>query len=67
MNYKDKIMYIIVCSFFGLMFFIVGTEMYVSLMENIQPSTEMWTLLGQTLTGIIGIISGYLVGKHSNG
>ena len=43
MNVKDKIMMIMVCSFFGLMFFVVGTEMYLSLKENIQPTTELWT------------------------
>lgn len=64
MNVKDKIMMIMVCSFFGLMFFVVGTEMYLSLRENIQPTTELWTILGQTLTGILGIISGYLIGRQ---
>tara|TARA_S200000501_G_scaffold59349_1_gene49707 strand:+ start:4493 stop:4693 length:201 start_codon:yes stop_codon:yes gene_type:complete len=66
MNVKDKIMMIMVCSFFGLMFFVVGTEMYLSLKENIQPTTELWTILGQTLTGILGIISGYLIGKKND-
>ena len=66
MNVKDKIMMIMVCSFFGLMFFVVGTETYLSLRENIQPTTELWTILGQTLTGILGIISGYLIGKKND-
>jgi len=66
MNVKDKIMMIMVCSFFGLMFFVVATEMYLSLRENIQPTTELWTILGQTLTGILGIISGYLIGKKND-
>ena len=66
MNVKDKIMMIMVCSFFGLMFFVVATEMYLSLKENIQPTTELWTILGQTLTGILGIISGYLIGKKND-
>jgi len=67
MNVRDFVMVIIVGGFFALMFFVVGTEMYLSLKENAQPSTEMWTILGQTLTGILGIISGYLVGKVNNG
>ena len=52
MNVKDKIMMIMVCSFFGLMFFVVGTEMYLSLRENIQPTTELWTILGLSLIHI---------------
>ncbi len=57
-------MLIIVAGFFLILFFVIGTEMYLSLEEGTQPSRDMWVLLGQVLTGIIGIISGYLVGKE---
>lgn len=63
-NLKSYIMLIIVTSFFGLLFFIVATEMYLSLREELQPSDQMWTFLSQVLTGIIGLISGYMVSKN---
>ena len=57
---KDKLLFIFVVGLLGLLGVIVVGDFYVSLKENKSVDEGVINLLKMSITGIIGIVAGYM-------
>jgi len=60
MTNRDKIIFILVVGLLGLLGVIVVGDFYVSLKENKSVDEGVINLLKMSITGIIGIVAGYM-------
>mgnify|MGYP003118104969 CR=1 FL=1 len=60
MTNRDKIIFILVVGLLGLLGVIVIGDFYVSLKENKPVDEGVINLLKMSITGIIGIVAGYM-------
>ena len=66
MNNRDKIIFILVVGLLGLLGVIVVGDFYVSLKENKSVDEGVINLLKMSITGIIGIVAGYMSRSRSD-
>tara|TARA_A100000172_G_scaffold71916_1_gene52798 strand:- start:219 stop:416 length:198 start_codon:yes stop_codon:yes gene_type:complete len=59
-NIKDMVIVILVTGVLLLLGFIVAGDYYIALKENRPPDESVIVLLKMALTGIIGVIAGYI-------
>jgi|TARA_X000000950_G_scaffold288367_1_gene404761 hypothetical protein len=62
-NLKDLIICILVAGVLGLLGVIIIGDYYVALQENRPVDESVITLMKMALTGLIGIIAGYIGSK----
>ena len=62
-NLKDLIICVLVAGVLGLLGLIIIGDYYVALQENRPVDESVITLMKMSLTGMIGIIAGYIGGK----
>ena len=60
MTTRDKIIMILVCGLVGLLFVITLGDFYVSIKEHKPVDEGIINLLKMSVTGIIGIVAGYM-------
>tara|TARA_B100001093_G_scaffold20994_1_gene18767 strand:+ start:2809 stop:3060 length:252 start_codon:yes stop_codon:yes gene_type:complete len=60
MNAKEKIIFILVGGLVGLLFVITLGDFYVSIREHKPVDEGIINLLKMSITGIIGIVAGYM-------
>jgi len=63
---KDTIVLTLAVGLVLIMFIIVGGDFYNSLEESRPPDKDVINLLQSAITGVVGIIAGYVVGKKSD-
>ena len=61
--FKEKTIMIITIGLFILLGIIVIGDFYISLRENKGPDQSVVELLQMSITGIVGIIAGYISGE----
>jgi cellobiose-specific phosphotransferase system component IIC len=66
MNTKDKIIFSLTIGVLSLLGAIVIGELYLTHRNQGEISTEIITLIKMSITGLIGIIAGYMGGKSSD-
>ncbi len=59
-NLKDLIIVVLVAGVLGLLGIIIVGDYYVALQENRPVDESVITLMKMALTGLIGIIAGYI-------
>lgn len=64
-DYSNRIVLILTIGVVTIIGAIVIGEMYISHSRGTDISAEVWTLLKMSITGIIGIISGYIGGRST--
>ena len=62
-NFKDLIIVVIVAGVLALLGVIIVSDYYVALQENRPVDESVITLMKMALTGLIGIIAGYIGSK----
>jgi len=60
---KEKIILTVTIGLFVLLGIIVVGDFYISLRENKSPDSSVIELLQMSITGIVGIIAGYISGE----
>jgi len=60
---KEKIILTVTIGLFLLLGIIVVGDFYISLKENKSPDSSVIELLQMSITGIVGIIAGYISGE----
>ena len=60
---KEKIILTVTIGLFVLLGIIVVGDFYISLKENKSPDSSVIELLQMSITGIVGIIAGYISGE----
>lgn len=65
MTPKDRIVTILAAGLISLLAFIVITDFSVAFTEKRAPDQSIVELLKMAITGIVGIIAGYLAGKNN--
>jgi len=60
---KEKIILTVTIGLFLLLGIIVIGDFYISLKENKSPDSSVIELLQMSITGIVGIIAGYISGE----
>ena len=61
---KDKVILTCTVGLFVLLGVIVIGDFYISLKENKSPDSSVIELLQMSITGIVGIIAGYISGEN---
>lgn len=62
---KDKIVLTLAVGLIAILFVIVIGDFWVALKENRPPDEAVVNLLQSAITGVVGIIAGFVVGKNS--
>lgn len=66
MKVKDKIVIILSLGLIILLVGIVGFDFTIALQEGRPPDDSVIELLQMSITGIVGIVAGYLAGKNAD-
>ena len=66
MTVKDKIVLILSLGLILLLAAIVGFDFAIALQEQRGPDDSVIELLQMAITGIVGIVAGYLAGKSND-
>ena len=61
---KDIVILALTSGILILLGFVIIGDYYVAVRENIPVDTEVITLMKMSITGLIGIIAGYIGGKN---
>ena len=62
---KDKIVLTLAVGLIAILFVIVMGDFWVALKENRPPDEAVVNLLQSAITGVVGIIAGFVVGKNT--
>ena len=65
-NPKDLTVFIMGVGLIGLLIIITVGDFYVSLKENQPIDENVINLLSMAITGIVGIVAGYVTGKDKS-
>lgn len=65
-DYKDKVVVILVVGLMLILFTIVIFDFTIALEVGRPPDDGVIELLKMSITGLVGIVSGYLAGRNSN-
>ena len=63
-NFKDRVILMLTGGILILLGIIIGGDYVVAVIEGRPVDGEVMTLVKMSITGLIGIISGYLGGKE---
>jgi hypothetical protein len=66
MDFKDKIIYIMIIGIMSILGFIVIGDFVVALLERRPVDEKITDLLQIVITGLIGIVGGYFGSKNKN-
>lgn len=66
MTVKDKIVFVLSLGLILLLVGIVGFDFTIALQEGRPPDDSVIELLQMSITGIVGIVAGYLAGKNTD-
>lgn len=66
MTTQDKIVLILSLGLIILLIGIVGFDFTIALQEGRPPDDSVIELLQMSITGIVGIVAGYLAGKNTD-
>jgi hypothetical protein len=66
MTIKDKIVLILSLGLILLLIGIIGFDFTIALQEGRPPDDSVIELLQMSITGIVGIVAGYLAGKNDD-
>jgi uncharacterized membrane protein len=66
MTVKDKIVFVLSLGLILLLVSIVGFDFTIALQEGRPPDDSVIELLQMSITGIVGIVAGYLAGKNAD-
>ena len=66
MTVKDKIVLILSLGLILLLAAIIGFDFAIALQEQRGPDNSVIELLQMSITGIVGIVAGYLAGKNND-
>lgn len=64
MTPKDKVVILLTGGLVFLLIFIVLADFFTALQEGRPPDENVIELLKMAITGVVGIIAGYLAGKN---
>lgn len=65
MNAKDRVITILAAGILSILAFIVVADFAVAITEKRAPDQSVIELLKMSITGIVGILAGYLAGKSN--
>ena len=66
MTPKDKVLILLTGGLVFLLTFIIGADFYTAIEAGRPPDESVIELLKMAITGVVGIISGYLAGKNDS-
>lgn len=65
MTVKDKIVFVLSLGLIIVLVAIVGFDFTIAIQEGRPPDDSVIELLQMSITGIVGIVAGYLAGKNN--
>ena len=66
MTPKDKVVMMLAGGVVGILAFLVIADFSVAIIEKIPPDSGVIGLLKMAITGVVGIIAGYVAGKSES-